>query len=109
MVFSVTVSYPNDPDTKFDVNYYVSKHIPLVEKYFKSAGLQKYSVVQYDAQGKSKDEVPYVLQAILEWPDQASVEKAFNGEEGKPVLEDVPNFTNKQAIVYFGQQIASSS
>ena len=31
-MFKISVFYPNSAGVKFDMNYYVSKHLPMVQK-----------------------------------------------------------------------------
>lgn len=36
MVYTVTVLYPNEPDAKYDFEYYFSHHLPLVDRHWKN-------------------------------------------------------------------------
>ena len=40
-MIKVTVLYPNEPDKKFDVDYYVNTHVPMVQRLLGPMGLIK--------------------------------------------------------------------
>ncbi|TKA82979.1 hypothetical protein B0A55_01558 [Friedmanniomyces simplex] len=88
-----TVLYPKG--TKFNMDYYLSSHMPLVGKHFSSKGLKGWKVLDF---GKDAD---FCVQATLEWDSHESFEKAAATQEME-VMEDVPNFSDKQPVMLPG-------
>ncbi len=68
-----TVLYPKG--TKFNMDYYLSSHMPLVGNSFKSKGLKGWKVLDFGS------EAEYCVQATLEWDSQKSFETAAATEE----------------------------
>ncbi|KAL5591119.1 hypothetical protein FOBRF1_014676 [Fusarium oxysporum] len=88
MAFTVTVLFPNELDAKYDFDYYVSKHMPLIQE-----RCGKYGVKSY----------PYAFGFIVEWEDADQAKTAFAGPEVAEIMGDVTNFSNKEAIFLLGQ------
>ncbi|KAK0304433.1 hypothetical protein LTR82_017227 [Friedmanniomyces endolithicus] len=89
-----TVLYPKA--TKFNMDYYLTSHMPLVGNSFKSKGLKGWKVLDFGA------EAEYCVQATLEWDSQKSFETAAATEEMKKIMDDVPNFSDKQPTLIPG-------
>ncbi|KAJ3546053.1 hypothetical protein NM208_g2200 [Fusarium decemcellulare] len=47
MTYSVAILYPNKDDIVFDKEYYLNKHIPLLEQSWGTSGLLRWEVVEY--------------------------------------------------------------
>ncbi|SRR5216684_648143 len=93
----VTVMYPAGAESTFDVDYYLSKHIPLLKDRWTSLGLSNLQVVR--GSGKPDGSAPdYQMMALLTF---ASIEnfKAAGKAHGREIFADIPNFTNAQASV----------
>jgi uncharacterized protein (TIGR02118 family) len=81
--------------------------MPLVDKNWKSYGLQDWKVVEFEAGADGKK--PYSVGAVLTWADDAGLKKALASEHGKTVLGDVPNFSNKDPVFLIGDVVGASS
>ncbi|KAJ0326318.1 hypothetical protein COL5a_007146 [Colletotrichum fioriniae] len=79
MTVTITVVFPNDPDAEYDINYYTTKHMPLIQERWR-----KYGVTSCFQQIKA----------------------AFAGPEAGGIMGDVPNFSNKQPIFLTGEVLA---
>ena len=93
-----TVSYPNDADVNFDLDYYLKSHMPMVEKIWTPFGLKSWHVLTYP---KGSDN-PYIVQAMMRFEDDA-LDKALAAAEAKEIFEDIPKFSNKQPARWTGQ------
>lgn len=102
MAHVLNVVYPNDPSAKFDIDYYLKSHMPLVGKHWSSLGLTEWKIIQF-----SDSSAPYRLQAILTWSDKASLDKALK-EASAEVFGDVKNFTSVTPQTFSGEVIISS-
>lgn len=99
----VSVIYPNEPDTKFDLDYYNTKHIGLVTEKWTKYGLQQYWVADLRPSGG-----PYAIQTTMLWESLESFQKAAAAEESAAVFADVPNFTNSKPVLLSGGVVKSN-
>ncbi|KAL2836414.1 hypothetical protein BJY01DRAFT_222025 [Aspergillus pseudoustus] len=72
----LTLLYPNDPDAKFNLDYYVKSHMPMVEKEFRTHGLRGWQVSRF-LSTVSGEPAPYAIQASLEFGTQEELENAL--------------------------------
>lgn len=107
MPFVNTVLYPQEVSKTFNMDYYLSTHMPFVLKKLGQYGLESWSVAQFGP-GPDGTEPPYCVQATLNWKDQECVMKAFPSQEMKEVLDDVPNFSEKGPLFLGGPVVGSS-
>ena len=106
MATTITVLYENVDDATFDLDYYMAKHMPLVDEKFKPFGMEGWRVLK--AVGTPFGGKPlYSIIANLEF-DTADQFKAAVAAEGGPVFGDVPNFSNKDPVVVIGDLVGSA-
>lgn len=86
---TLNVSYAGTSSSRFDKDYYVKMHLPLVQKSWGSYGLEACS-----AFFPSDDKVGVVAVAVCKFKDKQSLDDAFNSSATGAVLEDVKNFTD---------------
>ncbi len=93
----VTVMYPAGADTRFDVDYYLTKHMPLVKERWGQHGLKSAQVLRGAAKpdGSAAD---YQMMALITFGSLDDF-KAAGKAHGKEIFADIPNFTNAQAVV----------
>jgi uncharacterized protein (TIGR02118 family) len=97
----VTVMYPAGAETKFDIDYYLGKHIPLLKDRWTSHGLSNVQVVR--GTGKPDGSTPdYQMMALLTF---GSIEnfKAAGKAHGREIFADILNFTDAQAAVQINE------
>ncbi|KAI7775645.1 hypothetical protein LA080_006483 [Diaporthe eres] len=99
----VTVVYPSQPDAKFDLDYYNTKHIGLVTEKWGKLGLQQYWVADLRPSNG-----PYAIQCTMLWESLEAFQKAAASEDSAAVFADVPNFTNLKATVLSGGVVKSN-
>lgn len=93
----VTVMYPVGPQTTFDTEYYMQKHIPLVKERWTAHGLKNAQVLRGTAKpdGSAPD---YQMMALLTFGSLEDFKSAGKAH-GREIFADIPNFTNAQAAV----------
>jgi uncharacterized protein (TIGR02118 family) len=96
----VIVAYPRNKDSKFDKEYYLSTHMPLVAKYWKKHGFKSYTVTELNADG------PYTYSVVMEFESYEGWGAAGADPNTKEVMEDVKNFSNEQPILLHGGVIS---
>lgn len=99
----VAVMYPAKPNGRFDLDYYMQKHIPLVKARWESCGLREVRVLR--GTGAPGGEATYGVVALLRFGSMADFERAGR-EHGKEVLGDIPNFTDAQPVMQFCEELA---
>lgn len=93
----VTVMYPSGAGTRFDMDYYLGKHMPLVSERWTAKGLHDYTIVT-GIGTPDGGAPPFQVMALLRF---ASIEafRAAAAEDGAEIFGDIPNFTDTQATV----------
>ncbi|KAI5923381.1 hypothetical protein F4810DRAFT_204223 [Camillea tinctor] len=97
----VTVLYT--ADTKFDMNYYLKNHMPLVHSSWKKYGLKSWKVIEY-GEGSL-----YKVQAILEFEDESNWTQAAASTEKDTIMADIPNYSDKDCIIISGAVTGAAS
>ncbi|KAN0104250.1 hypothetical protein V8E51_009995 [Hyaloscypha variabilis] len=97
---TVTILYPSGSDINFDMSYYLSSHMPMLLKSWKSYGLTNYTVSK-PAEG------PYVCICYLNFSSFEGFKKASEGPERKAIREDVQNYTNSKVVLVPAEVVGS--
>jgi uncharacterized protein (TIGR02118 family) len=96
-VIKVGVFYPQSEGSKFDMKYYLEKHIPMVRQKFGPA-LKSVAVEQGLAGGTPGAPLTYVAMGHLTFDSVDAFQAAF-GANAPQIMADIPNYTNIQPIV----------
>ncbi len=103
-MIKASVFYDNDKNARFDENYFLENHIPLVKEKLNPLGMVKIEV-EKGLSGVSPDEP-----AKFQWTAHMyfeSIEKfgeAF-GKEGEGLVSDVPNYTELKPVFQISEVI----
>ena len=92
----VTLLYPST--AKFDMDYYISKHMPFVEASWSKHGLKEWKVVRLD---KSTG---YQTQCILFWDNLEFFNRVIVDETDEVVM-DIKNFSDVAPIRIWGDEV----
>ncbi|KAK4936886.1 hypothetical protein LTR10_022343 [Elasticomyces elasticus] len=104
MTIHATVLYPNEADTKFDMDYYLNKHMPLVMEKFGKHGLKGYQVTEYKP-GDDGAKPQFCTGCVLIWDEADHLRAALSSEDAGPVFGDITNFSNKQPVFLGGEVV----
>lgn len=88
---ALLVSYPASAGARFDHDYYLSTHFPLVRENWDRHGLDD-AVAMWG----EDDDPANVAVALLTFRDAASRDAALASEEARTVFGDLANFTDIQ-------------
>jgi len=94
-MIKVGVFYPQS--TKFDWDYYMTKHTPLVEKLLKPA-LKKVEVEKGLAGGAPGTDATYQCVCNLHFDSVEAFQAAFGPHAGE-IMGDIANYTDTQPVV----------
>ena len=100
-MIKVSVLYPHKDDAKFNMDYYLTKHIPLVRQRLGTA-LKGVSVEQGIAGGAPNSPAPFVAVCQMLFDGIAEVQSVM-GTHGPELMGDVPNFSNIEATVQISE------
>jgi uncharacterized protein (TIGR02118 family) len=99
----VSVVYPKTATSHFDHDYYMHKHMPLVQRTYGAHGMLSAKIFRGTS---SLGGAPiYELIALLEFADMDSFLKAA-GAHSDEVMADVPHFTDIRPLVQFNDAVA---
>jgi uncharacterized protein (TIGR02118 family) len=96
-VIKVSVLYPYQANARFDFDYYLNSHIPLVSRLLGSAC--KAVAVDQGLAGGTPDAPPsYIAMAHLYF-DSVAVFQASFGPHASALMDDIPTFTDCNPVV----------
>ncbi|KAG9196780.1 hypothetical protein G6514_004562 [Epicoccum nigrum] len=93
---SVVVLYPRTSKSTFDLDYYISTHMPLAAKAWTKYGLKSWIITQLD------ESAPYSIHLLMEWADREGFNNAWHDPATQEVMADVENFSNEKPILISG-------
>ena len=91
-MYKVSVMYPNQKGSRFDLDYYCTTHMALVEKHLKPFGLLRAEVLR-GISGGGGQPAPYVCIGNLYFDSADGYEKG-GAASGGVLRADIPNFTD---------------
>lgn len=97
----ISVMYPNKAGTKFDMEYYLHHHIPLVRQLLGSA-LKGVWVEQGISGFEPGSSAPYVAAGHLLFDSSETFQASF-GPHARAIMEDIPKYTNSQPTIQIGE------
>ena len=86
---TIFVTYAGDADSRFDREYYVHKHIPLVVEAWRAHGLL--SAAAFFPAGAGEGTIAI---CVCQFRDDAAVQASFGSPESARVMADIPHFTD---------------
>jgi uncharacterized protein (TIGR02118 family) len=96
-MITLSVFYPKTATSRFDMNYYVTSHIPLVRRLLGRACVN--AVVEEGLAGGEPGAPPaYAAIGVLSFESIESMQQAMTAH-GTEIRADVPNYTNVVPIV----------
>ena len=91
MMQTLYVIYPGDPTTRFDREYYINSHLPLVMKSWSRYGLE--SVAAFFPEGSGEGTIAMCACCFR---DEQAIRDALASPEVPGVMADLPHFTDAQ-------------
>lgn len=104
MAITITVLYPNTPGSRFDVDYFVDTHIPLVEEHWRSKGLTSVKLLKGAGTADPATPPPYQVITVLGF-ESLQAFRAAAKDSGAVILGDVANFTDVTPIVQINDEL----
>jgi uncharacterized protein (TIGR02118 family) len=101
-MISVVVLYPNKAGSKFDLDYYVHRHLPLVRDRMQPMGMRSFTYTVEHAMDPKAPLQAYRLSAELRFDDMESAARALQAH-GPETQADIPNFTDVAPVILIGK------
>ncbi|KAJ4290413.1 hypothetical protein N0V90_010629 [Kalmusia sp. IMI 367209] len=96
----VTILYKRTDDFKFDVEYFLTKHVPIVKEAWKPHGLLGATI----SEATPDSEIAYIN--AIRFQTLEGVQKVLADQEKLgPLMADIPNFTNGQPVFVVGKVV----
>ncbi len=100
-MIKVTILYPNGEGKTFDMDYYSTKHMPMVASLLGDS-LKRLEIDKGIA-GRTPDEpIPYLAIGYLYFDKLLDYQNSF-GPNAEKIVGDIPNYTNIQPVVQISE------
>lgn len=93
----VSVFYPHSADARFDWDYYLGTHMPMVARKF-GAAAKATSVEQGIGGGAPDAPAPYVAIASFTFDSVPAFQAAF-APHAPEIMADIPKYTSIQPVI----------
>ena len=100
-MIKVSVLYPHSGGASFDMNYYVSKHMPMVRQKL-GAACKGISVEQGIAGGAPGTPPAFVAMGHLLFDNTEAFQKAF-APHAEELMGDIPNYTKIEPVIQISE------
>jgi uncharacterized protein (TIGR02118 family) len=100
-MIKVSVMYPNNTGSRFDMGYYCSKHIPMVQRLLGPA-LKRAAVEQGIGGGTPGSAAPYLAMGHLQFDSVEAFQTSFT-PHAQAIMSDIPNYTNIQPVIQISE------
>jgi uncharacterized protein (TIGR02118 family) len=97
----VSILYPNQSGTKFNMSYYVGHHMPMVRRLLGSA-LKGMLVEQGICGERPGSPAPYIATGYLLFESLEVYETSF-APHAEEIIADIPKYTNSEPLIQIGE------
>lgn len=100
-MIKVSVFYPNNEGSKFDMNYYCNSHIPMVRQ--KLGAACKGAAVEQGITGATPGSRPgFIAMGHIYFDSVEAFQTAF-GPHTEAIMADIPNYTDIQPTLQISE------
>ena len=100
-MIKLSVFYPNEEGKKFDMDYYLNSHIPMVQEKL-GAALKGGAVEQGLGGVEPGSPATYVAMGHLLFDSVEAFQSAF-GPHSEAIMADIPNYTDIQPTIQISE------
>ena len=99
----ISIHYPNGPNSRFDMTYYLDKHMPAsIERLSPANGFRGVSVDRGLSAGPPDTAPPYIAVCHYLFETAADFMTAF-GPHADYLQSDIANYTDIQPVIQFSE------
>ena len=100
-MFKATIMYPPTPSARFDMNYYIEKHMPMVKSKIGSSCIG-FTVDAGLAGGAPGSHSPYMAIGSLTF-ESLEVFGSVMSEHGAEIMADIANYTDSHPVMQISE------
>ncbi|HML27383.1 MAG TPA: EthD family reductase [Hyphomicrobium sp.] len=100
-MIKVSVLYPNQPNARFNHEYYRDKHMPMVKQ--KMGDACKYYTVDKGIAGAAPGTPPKYIGMCHIFCDSVEAFQEGFGPHAKEIMADIPNYTDLTPVIQISQ------
>lgn len=100
-MIKVSVLYPNGLQSKFDLDYYLRTHMPMVQRLL-GAPLERIAVEYGLAGGVPGAPPPFLAAGHLYFQSVEAFQSAF-APHAEKIMADVPHYTNTTPVIQISE------
>lgn len=100
----VSVMYPATADARFDIEYYLGKHVALVGERWGKMGMREAKVLR-GVGAPEGGAATYSVIALLTFESADALQQAM-AQHGKEIVGDIANFTNVTPVIQVNDVLA---
>jgi len=97
----VSVLYPKQPDTTFNMSYYINHHIEMVRQLL-GARLKGVAVEEGISGAEPGSSASYAAMGHLLFESVGDFQSSF-GPHAQAIVGDIPNYTNSHPIIQISE------
>lgn len=97
----VSVMYPKQQGTEFDMTYYLNRHIPMVRQLL-GPSLKGVSVEQGISGMQPGSSASYIAMGHLLFDSATDFQASF-GPHAQTIIADIPKYTNSEPIIQISE------
>jgi uncharacterized protein (TIGR02118 family) len=98
---TISVFYPKTAASRFDFDYYLKTHTPMLKRLFEPEGLQNLRLFR----GKNAldgSAPPFEVIAYFDMPSLESLQNAL-AQHAPQILADIPKYTDVQPVIQINE------
>jgi uncharacterized protein (TIGR02118 family) len=100
-MIKVSVLYPKQPDTKFDMPYYLNSHMKMVQRLL-GPRLKGVAVEEGICGSQPGSSASYVAMGHLLFESVADYRASFE-PHAQTIVGDIPNYTNSRPVIQISE------
>ena len=99
----ITISYKHG--ARMDVDYYLTKHVPIVVKAWGPQGMERAEIRKLTAAADGSAP-PYQIIASVYFPSIEAFQAALQHPTNAAVMDDIKNFYDGMPDIFFGEVLS---
>jgi len=101
---TIIVLYPNTPGSRFDFDYFLKSHKPLVESAWRDKGITSFKALKGVSGADRATPAPYQAIAVIGFESLAALQSAAK-DTAAALASDIANFTDVTPIVQLNDDL----
>src|SRR3954453_18467557 len=97
----VSVTYPVSEGSRFDLDYYLNTHTPMLRRHWDSIGLERVRLIRGTA-AMPGGQLAFHMIALLYFRTQVELDAALQAH-GREIMGDIQNFTNVRPTIQLNE------